>query len=122
MGLIRSRAWALLAFLALLCAGPVPLAAAAELVMFTRDGCPWCARFEREVAACPPIVSCYSTTGQSDYVMRVLVRDIKAYDRFLHDTVFKLPGVTHVRSSMVLREVKAQGRLPIEVPAGGAGG
>jgi DNA-binding Lrp family transcriptional regulator len=54
--------------------------------------------------------------------MRVLVRDIKAYDRFLHDTVFKLPGVTHVRSSMVLREVKAQGRLPIEVPAGGVGG
>lgn len=79
-------------------------------------------RFEREVAACPPIVSCYSTTGQSDYVMRVLVRDIKAYDRFLHDTVFKLPGVTHVRSSMVLREVKAQGRLPIEVPGGGVGG
>jgi Lrp/AsnC family leucine-responsive transcriptional regulator len=79
-------------------------------------------RFERAVAACPPIVSCYSTTGQSDYVMRVLVRDIKAYDRFLHDTVFKLPGVTHVRSSMVLREVKAQGRLPIEVPAGGAEG
>ncbi|MBA4335306.1 MAG: transcriptional regulator, partial [Methylobacterium sp.] len=36
--------------LALLCAGLVPVAAAAELVMFTRDGCPWCARFEREVA------------------------------------------------------------------------
>jgi thioredoxin-related protein len=51
MGLIRSRAWALLAFLALLCAGLAPGAAtAAELVMFTRDGCPWCARFEREVA------------------------------------------------------------------------
>ncbi|MDP3410512.1 hypothetical protein [Bosea sp. (in: a-proteobacteria)] len=51
MGLIRSRAWALLAFLALLCASLAPGAAtAAELVMFTRDGCPWCARFEREVA------------------------------------------------------------------------
>lgn len=76
-------------------------------------------RFERAVAACPQIVSCYSTTGQSDYVMRVLVADIKAYERFLHDTVFKLPGVTHVRSSVVLKEVKAQSRLPIEVPAGG---
>jgi len=50
MGLIRSRAWALMALLALLCAGLVPVAGAAELVMFTRDGCPWCARFEREVA------------------------------------------------------------------------
>jgi len=51
MGLIRSRAWALLAFLALLCGSLAPGGAtAAELVMFTRDGCPWCARFEREVA------------------------------------------------------------------------
>ncbi|MFM2053799.1 MAG: hypothetical protein RL456_1836 [Pseudomonadota bacterium] len=75
-------------------------------------------RFERAVAACAPIVSCYSTTGQSDYVMRVLAADIKAYERFLHDTMFRLPGVTHVRSSVVLREVKAQARLPIEIPAG----
>ncbi|MDQ5898839.1 MAG: Lrp/AsnC family transcriptional regulator, leucine-responsive regulatory protein [Pseudomonadota bacterium] len=74
-------------------------------------------RFERAVAACPQIVSGYSTTGQSDYVLRVLVSDIKAYERFLHDTMFRLPGVTHVRSSVVLREIKAQARLPVEVPA-----
>src|SRR4051794_19926996 len=30
-------------------------------------------RFEREVAACPQIVSCYATTGQADYVIKVLV-------------------------------------------------
>lgn len=49
MGFIRSRTVALLALLALLGSGVVPVAAA-ELVMFTREGCPWCARFEREVA------------------------------------------------------------------------
>ena len=74
-------------------------------------------RFERAVAACPQIVSGYSTTGQSDYVLRVLVSDIKTYERFLHDTMFRLPGVTHVRSSVVLREIKAQARLPVAVPA-----
>ena len=73
-------------------------------------------RFEREVAACPQIVSCYSTTGQADYVIKVLVPDIKAYETFLHETAFKLPGVTHVRSSVVLKEVKAESRLPIQVP------
>ena len=62
-------------------------------------------------------VSGYSTTGQSDYVLRVLVSDIKTYERFLHDTMFRLPGVTHVRSSVVLREIKAQARLPVAVPA-----
>ena len=71
-------------------------------------------RFEKEVADCPQIVSCYSTTGQADYVIKVLVPDIKTYESFLHETVFKLPGVTHVRSSVVLKEVKAQTSLPFE--------
>lgn len=73
-------------------------------------------RFEQAVADCPRIVSCYSTTGQSDYVLQVLAADIESYERFLHETAFKLPGVTHVRSSVVLKEVKSESRLPIELP------
>jgi Lrp/AsnC family leucine-responsive transcriptional regulator len=74
-------------------------------------------RFERAVADCAQIVSCYATTGQADYVMKVLVPDIKSYESFLHETAFKLPGVTHVRSSVVLKEVKAETRLPLEPAA-----
>jgi len=70
-------------------------------------------RFEREVAACPQIVSCYSTTGAADYSIMVLVDDIKTYEAFLHDVAFKLPGVTHIRSSVVLKEVKANAGVPI---------
>jgi Lrp/AsnC family leucine-responsive transcriptional regulator len=77
-------------------------------------------RFEQEVAASPQIVSCYATTGQADYVLKVLVPDIKSYEAFLHETAFKLPGVTHVRSSVVLKEVKAETRLPLEVPGAAA--
>jgi DNA-binding Lrp family transcriptional regulator len=71
-------------------------------------------RFEKAVAASPQIVHCVSTTGQSDYLLTVLAADIAAYERFLHDTLFKLPGITHVRSSIVLREVKAETRLPMQ--------
>jgi DNA-binding Lrp family transcriptional regulator len=74
-------------------------------------------RFEKEVAASPRIVSCYATTGQADYVLKVLVPDIKAYESFLHEVMFKLPGVTHVRSSVVLKEVKSDTRLPFAPPA-----
>jgi DNA-binding Lrp family transcriptional regulator len=70
-------------------------------------------RFERAIAGVPQIVGCYSTTGQADYVMKVLAPDIKSYERFLHEVMFKLPGVTHVRSSVVLKEIKADSRLPI---------
>ncbi|MGV3573412.1 MAG: Lrp/AsnC family transcriptional regulator [Ramlibacter sp.] len=74
-------------------------------------------RFEAAVAGCPQIVGCYATTGQADYVLKVLVPDIKSYEAFLHDTAFQLPGVTHVRSSVVLKEVKAESRLPLEPAA-----
>jgi DNA-binding Lrp family transcriptional regulator len=74
-------------------------------------------RCEKAVAESPQIVGCYATTGQADYVLKVLVADIKSYEAFLHDTAFKLPGVTHVRSSVVLKEVKSETRLPLDAPA-----
>ena len=69
--------------------------------------------FERAVAACPEIVACYSTTGGADYSIKVLVPDIRSYERFLHETAFRLPGVTHIRSSVVLKEIKAEAGVPI---------
>ncbi len=70
-------------------------------------------RFEDAVAASVQIVRCVSATGPADYILTVLVPDIKHYEQFLHDTLFRLPGVTHVRSSIVLREVKSDAPLPI---------
>lgn len=74
-------------------------------------------RFEQAVAQSAHIVQCVSTTGQADYIMTVLAPDIRHYEQFLHDTLFKLPGITHVRSSIVLKEVKAEVRLPIDPDA-----
>ena len=72
--------------------------------------------FERAVANCPQIISCYSTTGGADYSIKVLAADIKSYEAFLHDTAFKLPGVTYIRSSVVLKEIKSETTLPIRGP------
>ena len=74
-------------------------------------------RFERAVAASPQIVHCVSTTGPADYIFTVLIGDIKAYEQFLHDTIFRLPGITHVRSSIVLKEIKQEVRLPVVAAA-----
>lgn len=69
--------------------------------------------FEREIAACPQITECYSTTGTSDYVLKVITADIKSYDVMLNTVIFRLPGVAHARSSIVLREVKYDPRMPL---------
>ena len=70
-------------------------------------------RFEEVVAACPQIIRCVSATGPADYILNVTVPDMKHYERFLHEVLFSLPGVTHVRSSIVLREIKSEVALPI---------
>jgi DNA-binding Lrp family transcriptional regulator len=92
------------------------LAVIAELNL-TRHNEEVVVQFEKAVADCPQIVGCYATTGQADYVLKVLARDIKDYERFLHETAFRLPGVTHVRSSVVLKEVKAETKLPLDAPS-----
>ena len=74
-------------------------------------------QFEKAIAAVPQIVQCHSTTGESDYVMTVLVADIKHFEQFLHDTLLRLPGITHVRSRIVLKELKSEVRLPMVMPA-----
>ncbi|MBU6439337.1 MAG: Lrp/AsnC family transcriptional regulator [Betaproteobacteria bacterium] len=69
--------------------------------------------FERSVLAVPQIVRCLSTTGQADYLLTIAQPDIESYERFQHQVLFRLPGVTHVRSSIVLKEIKAEVRLPL---------
>ena len=74
-------------------------------------------RFEKAVASCPQIVSCYATTGQADYVIMVLAPDIRSYERFLPERAFTRPGVTQVRSRVVAAEPKAQAPAPPAPPA-----
>ena len=69
--------------------------------------------FERFALARPEIMECARITGEADYVIKVVVADMKAYDRFLSEQVFKLGGVASIRSNVVLREVKYETALPV---------
>lgn len=69
--------------------------------------------FEQRALACSEIIECYGITGEADYVIKVVVADMKAYDRFLHEVVFRIPGVASIRTSVVLREVKYETALPV---------
>jgi DNA-binding Lrp family transcriptional regulator len=69
--------------------------------------------FEARVRERDEVMECYEITGTSDYMLKVLVPEIADYDRFLHEVIFKLPGVSQVRTSVALREVKYETRLPL---------
>ncbi|MGF7168536.1 Lrp/AsnC family transcriptional regulator [Sphingobium xanthum] len=71
-------------------------------------------RFEDAVRSHPEVVSCFSMSGESDYLMRILCRSIEDYDRFLKKVLLHLPGVASVNSSFSLKTVKQTTDLPIE--------
>lgn len=62
--------------------------------------------FIRAIEASPEVQECYATTGQSDYHLRVLCRDLDAYNRFLEEFLFRLPAVDSAQTNVVLRTIK----------------
>ena len=68
--------------------------------------------FIREVLQHPEVLECFQTSGEADFHLRVVVPDIDAYNEFLDGFIFKLPGVSQVRSNIILKEIKADTALP----------
>ena len=73
--------------------------------------------FEAAVSAAPSIIGCQLMSGDDDYVLTVLARDLADYERIHKQELSRLPGVTRLRSSFVLRDVKSR---PIPTSALGA--
>jgi DNA-binding Lrp family transcriptional regulator len=74
--------------------------------------------FERAIMRCPEVLECYLMTGDADYLVRVVVPDVAAYERFLKNTLTRIEGVAGIKSSFALKQVKYSTVLPIaERPA-----
>ncbi len=69
--------------------------------------------FEREVAAFPEVMECYSMSGETDYVVRALVASIEEYERLLKRRLLHLPGVVAINSHFALKCIKLTTKLPI---------
>jgi Lrp/AsnC family leucine-responsive transcriptional regulator len=69
--------------------------------------------FEATVAERPEVMECYLMTGDADYLLRVLVPDIKALERFIVEHLSKAPGVARIRSSFALKQVRYKTALPL---------
>ncbi|MDO6420891.1 Lrp/AsnC family transcriptional regulator [Saccharophagus degradans] len=70
--------------------------------------------FERKIALHPEVLECHLIAGQSaDYLMKVIVKDMDAYQHFLLHTLTTIEGVSGVHSSFVLKTPVNTGVLPI---------
>lgn len=69
--------------------------------------------FETAAATVPEVVECYLMTGASDYLLRLVVRDVDDLERIHARELTRLPGVTRVSSSVAMRTVVKRAALPV---------
>ena len=74
--------------------------------------------FQSQILDYSEVMECYLMTGDSDYLLRVVVADLSAYERFLMDHLTRLNGVASIKSSFALKQVKYRTALPLSDSAG----
>lgn len=70
-------------------------------------------RFEEALSRWPEVLDCYLMTGQRDYLMRIVVADLEAYERFIKDKLTRLENISSIETSFALGQVKRSEALPI---------
>lgn len=70
-------------------------------------------RFAKAVAAWSEVMECYLMTGHRDYLLRVVVSDLSAYERFIKQKLTRLEGISSIESSFALDQVKYATALPL---------
>jgi Lrp/AsnC family leucine-responsive transcriptional regulator len=68
---------------------------------------------EKAVVGMPEVVSCHLVSGAADFLLEVVVPDLRSYERLLLDKLLGLPGVQDVRSNFAIRTMKAPSPLPL---------
>ena len=69
--------------------------------------------FRASVQSWPEVIECAALSGEMDYLLRVVVKDMSAYSHFVMDTLLKHPSVQDCKTSFVLDQVKATTVLPL---------
>ena len=70
--------------------------------------------FERHVSLLPEVTECFSVSGDRDYLLQVIARDMESYNDFLNAQILRHEAVQSASSTFVLRRVKYSTELPVE--------
>ena len=68
---------------------------------------------EQLIRSFPQILECYTVSGDYDYLLKVVARDLKSLSQFLTDRLMQTPGIADVRSMICMEEVKPAAPWPV---------
>ena len=89
---------------------PVTVFVSVELEQQARGGIE---AFERAIAGFDEVMECHLMTGSRDILLRVVVADLAAFDRFLEYRLMNVPGIRNMRSNFALRTMIRREALPV---------
>jgi len=69
--------------------------------------------FSETIRSFPEVLDAYVLMGTTDFMLRIVAKDIDAYERFFFDRLSKLPGVQEINSTVALSEIKSTNELPL---------
>lgn len=69
--------------------------------------------FSEAIRGFPEVLDAYVLMGNTDFMLRIVARDIDAYERFFFDRLSKLAGIQEITSTVALSEIKSSTELPI---------
>ena len=69
--------------------------------------------FEHKVSMYNEVIECYLMTGSSDYLLRVVTRDLEEYERFVVDKLTKIEGIANIQTSFALKPLIQRTEIPI---------
>lgn len=76
-----------------------------------RDALP---NFVAAIRRFPQVIECHSLMGNVDFLLKIVVRDVKDYERFFWDELSKIDGVLEVSSSISMTQFFSTTRLPVQ--------
>ncbi|MEM1403298.1 MAG: Lrp/AsnC family transcriptional regulator [Pseudomonadota bacterium] len=69
--------------------------------------------FEEDIVRYPEVIECYTMTGIWDYLLKIVTRDVRHYERFVRETLSANPDVRELHSHMAVTEIKNSTALPL---------
>jgi Lrp/AsnC family transcriptional regulator len=70
--------------------------------------------FSEAIRCFPEILDCFVLLGSVDFMLRIVAKDIEAYEKFFFDKLSRVPGVQEINSMVALSEIKSTTELPLE--------
>jgi len=70
--------------------------------------------FEKVIKKFPEVLACYTVTGEMDYLLKIVTKDIQHYEKFLRHYLMTMPMIRELHSTIAVTEIKDTSELPLD--------